>query len=211
MITLAWFLLAIAGEIAALRIINAGHAMHYQHYLPPGVLWAAHPLSLLLILLQLLLVVAASVTKWRTFYGWIKLRFPGVRIFAILAIFALSSTVPSRSIPTYISELLLAIVVQSVNLATVLLLGASVSESKLLAWNRGMQSLIWPEVRPAGIDRLAAACAVWVAIVSAVLSVVSYERHPHIADEVSYLYHARYIAAGMLSMPRPEVPEAFDL
>lgn len=46
---------------------------------------------------------------------------------------------------------------------------------------------------------------------AATLSVVSYERHPHIPDEVAYLLNARYFAAGMLYMPAPPVPEAFDV
>ena len=39
----------------------------------------------------------------------------------------------------------------------------------------------------------------------------SYQLHPHLADEVGYLYHARYFAAGMLTMPAPPVPEAFNI
>src|SRR5690606_10366434 len=34
---------------------------------------------------------------------------------------------------------------------------------------------------------------------------------PHVPDEVIYLYHARYFAAGMLTMPAPPVPEAFNI
>ena len=39
----------------------------------------------------------------------------------------------------------------------------------------------------------------------------SYERHPHIPDEVVYIYHARYLAGGMLTMTMPPVPEAFEV
>jgi hypothetical protein len=43
----------------------------------------------------------------------------------------------------------------------------------------------------------------WVTAVAVVLAIFSYERHPHIPDEVAYVYHARYFAEGMLSMPVP--------
>jgi hypothetical protein len=38
-----------------------------------------------------------------------------------------------------------------------------------------------------------------------------YERHPHVQDEVKYLYQARYFAAGHLAMAPPPVPRAFEL
>jgi hypothetical protein len=46
---------------------------------------------------------------------------------------------------------------------------------------------------------------------AAALNYWSYQRHPHIADEVCYLYQARYFAQGLLHMPAPLVPEAFHL
>jgi hypothetical protein len=64
---------------------------------------------------------------------------------------------------------------------------------------------------PRGVDGLAVLAALWVTVLAAVLSLTAYQRHPHVADEVGYLYHARYFAEGVLTMPTPPVPEAFDI
>ena len=211
MITIGWVLLAVAGEIAALRLIDAGHALHYQHYVPFSRLWTTHPVETCVILLQLVIVLTAAAKNGETFWRWIGERFPGWRSFAIVAVLAVSSTVPSRSVSGYLGELLFATIVQTVNLACLVFLGASISERKLQAWNGRVKRLLGGDERRAGIDRVTVICAVWVVLLSSILNVAAYQRHPHVGDEVAYLYHARYIAAGMLAMPRPEVPEAFDL
>jgi hypothetical protein len=43
------------------------------------------------------------------------------------------------------------------------------------------------------------------------LNILSYERHPHVPDEVIYLTHAQFLASGRLTLPAPPVPEAFDV
>ena len=48
-------------------------------------------------------------------------------------------------------------------------------------------------------------------LLSAFFSQFSYQRHPHIPDEVSYIYHARYLANGELFMPAPPVQEGFEI
>ncbi|MGH7502345.1 MAG: ArnT family glycosyltransferase [Longimicrobiales bacterium] len=62
-----------------------------------------------------------------------------------------------------------------------------------------------------GVDRFSILLAVGVTIACAVLAWFSYQRHPHVPDEVVYLYHARYFARGLLTLPLPPVPEAFNL
>jgi hypothetical protein len=42
------------------------------------------------------------------------------------------------------------------------------------------------------------------------LSYFVYQNHPHLQDEMGYLLHARYLAAGKLTLPIPPVPDAFD-
>jgi len=69
---------------------------------------------------------------------------------------------------------------------------------------------LFPRV-PRSVDAMALLAALWVTALAAALSFFSYERHPHIPDEVVYLLHARYLAEGMLAMPAPPVPEAFNI
>jgi hypothetical protein len=60
-------------------------------------------------------------------------------------------------------------------------------------------------------DRFAWTAAVAATVVAAVLCVVSYERHPHLPDEVVYQHHARYFAEGHLTLAAPPVPAAFNV
>ncbi len=46
---------------------------------------------------------------------------------------------------------------------------------------------------------------------AATLSVVVFDRIPHIPDEVVYLFQAKYFAEGLLYLPAPGVPAAFDV
>ncbi len=55
-------------------------------------------------------------------------------------------------------------------------------------------------------DRIRLVLAGFVTLVAAALAVVSYQRHPHVPDEVVYLLQASYFAAGRLTMPLPPVP-----
>ena len=50
----------------------------------------------------------------------------------------------------------------------------------------------------------------WVFLLAALLSFFVYQRHPHVPDEVAYLYHARFLAEGKLTTAAPPVPAAFE-
>ncbi len=106
--------------------------------------------------------------------------------------------------------------IQAVNLANLVLVGASLPADALRALGRRLDSLFGTAAdqldrQTAGVDRFALGAAAWVIIVSGLLVVFSYQRHPHLPDEVVYLYHARYLADGMLAMPAPPLQPAFDI
>ncbi|HEX2677712.1 MAG TPA: glycosyltransferase family 39 protein [Polyangiales bacterium] len=48
-------------------------------------------------------------------------------------------------------------------------------------------------------------------VASSLLCLFSYQRVPHIPDEIAYLFHARYFATGHLSAPVPPVIKAFEV
>ncbi len=54
-------------------------------------------------------------------------------------------------------------------------------------------------------------CALFSFVASALLAWFSYQRVPHIPDEVAYLFQARYFAHGALSAPAPPVTRAFEV
>ena len=53
--------------------------------------------------------------------------------------------------------------------------------------------------------------AIMVFGITACFSWFVYQRHPHVQDEVLYLYQARYLSQGMFNTPAPPVPEAFSI
>ncbi len=111
---------------------------------------------------------------------------------------------------------MLAAVIQLSALVTVVMAVMSLPIPTLKSFWRRSSDLLGPVLPASGAapgspDRFALVPAITVAIVAAILSIVSYERHPHIPDEVAYLLNAKYFAAGMLYMPAPPVPAAFDV
>jgi dolichyl-phosphate-mannose-protein mannosyltransferase len=67
------------------------------------------------------------------------------------------------------------------------------------------------KIQNCSVDRFAIVAAIWIFALAGLLNYFVYQRHPHIPDEIIYLYHARYFAAGWLTVPAPPVPEAFSL
>ncbi|WP_096893824.1 glycosyltransferase family 39 protein [Candidatus Scalindua japonica] len=210
-----WFALSIIGQAVALQLINAGPYVRYQHYKPLHSLLTGTNLFLLFFLLtQTVLVVASFRTLWPDIQTWLCRTFKFWQLLSIGLLFSLSSATVSREIFTYSLELPFATFIQLLNLATVILVVWNLPEETLIALKQVLDKILKRSGRKNdydGIDPFAIVASVGVTLLAAVLSIISYERHPHIPDEVGYLYHAKYFAAGMLTMPAAPVPEAFNI
>lgn len=211
-----WLALALVGQAVALQMIDAGPLIHYQHYKPFGRLLTAHPLLLTYLAVQIVLVVRSGRRYWPNIRAWLGRTCHVWQLLGIGLVFVLSSAPVSREIPAYVAELPLAALVQAVNLANVVLMLWSLPQEVLTAyqrrWPQWLRSTATTEAgQPGGLDRFTLLAAVWVTVCAAGLSVWVYERHPHVQDEVVYLYHARFLASGKLTMPAPPVPDAFHL
>ena len=211
-----WLVLALVGQAVALQLIEAGPVIRYQHYKPVShLLTDTNVLLLLYLVIQTSLVTIACARRWLHFRSWIGYTFRPWQLLGIGLVFFLSSATVSRDIPIYVTELFFAAFIQAVNLANIIL-AAWTAPKELVCWiQRQLEKGLLPsETRSAkdvgGVDRFALCGAFWVIGVATVLSIFAYERHPHIPDEVAYLYHARYFANGVLTMPAPPIPEAFD-
>jgi hypothetical protein len=206
-----WFALAIAGQAVALQLIDAGNRIHYQHYRP-----LTQPALLIFLATQAALVFAGLRSRWAAIRAWTGRHFRYWQLFGVGLAFFLSSATVSPQAPVYVAELFFAAFVQTVNLGNIILLAWSLPGDSLPLVRHKLERWFGrPEGGEAtttgGIDRFAMLAAVWVTLVAAFLSFFVYERHPHIPDEVAYLLHARYFAAGMLTMPAPPAPEAFNI
>ncbi|HEY2805810.1 MAG TPA: hypothetical protein VGI92_08130, partial [Gemmatimonadales bacterium] len=207
-----WVTLAVAGQGAALSLITAGKSVGYQHYIPLSEL-TSRPLAALVLALQAVAVVwgmrgaaSALLAHARKFLtGW---RLP---VFALVMV--LSSATVGRDIPRYVGELALSSAVQLLGILSVVLAVRSIGSERLGGLRRRFDALLGEDVAGGEavqpkLDRFAWVTAALVTVVCAALAVLVYQRHPHLQDEVAYLFQARTFATGHLALPSPPVPAA---
>lgn len=211
----AWFALALMGQAVALQMVDAGHLMRYQHYRPLPRLLESAPWLLSFLGVQTALVLAGLWSRWPAIRAWLGKNFRVWRLAGIGLTFVLTSATVSRNVGDYLLELPFAAFIQAVNLANIALVAGAIPEAAVARLKIKIENWFGDggnkDATPRGIDRFAMLAALWVTLVAAVLSFFSYERHPHVGDETTYLYQARYFAEGMLTMQAPPVLEAFNL
>jgi len=211
-----WFVLALIGQAVTLQLIEAGPYVRYQHYKPFNrLLIQTHPFLLIYLAAQTALVVAGLKNRWPTIRGWIGCNFKFWQLLGIGVVFFISSATVSQEISRYALELIFATFVQAVNLGNIILMVWALPEEVLISWRQRFGRFFsQPEKertrKIAYVDRFAMLAAGWVTVFSSVLCLLSYQCCPHIPDEVMYLYQARYLANGSLTVPAPAVPKAFS-
>jgi hypothetical protein len=211
-----WFALAIIGQAVALQMIDAGQAVRYQHYKPLRLLLTTAHLPLLLFFVaQTALVLKGLRPHWSTMRAWVKQTFKRWQLVGIGLVFILSSAAVSREVPSYLAELPFAAFMQLVNLVTVVLMMLALPEEVLTSVRSKVKRMFGQreeqQARPPIVSRFAILAAAWVLLFTASLSFFIYERHPHVQDEVVYLYQARYLANAEVTAPAAPVAEAFSI
>ena len=209
-----WLTLMLTGQAATLQWIDAGPSVHYQHYKSPAAIIAEHWATAAFFLLQTLLV-AAGIWRWRlSLKEWLRDNPPAWKFAAAAAVVYGTGAAASRDVSFFAVELVIAAAVQTVHLATIALAAAALPEetsSKIAAFLDRFLGASGDEPEPGGLDRFAWVAAISVTLLTAGLSIGVYERHPHVADEVSYLYQACYFAEGRIASAPPPVSEAFSV
>jgi hypothetical protein len=211
-----WFALALIGQAVSLQLIDAGPLIHYQHYRPLGQLVRDYSLPLILLVVQAVLVVVGLGRRRSSIGAWLGRAFKVWQLVSVGLVLVVSSAALSRQVAAYVAELVIATFVSVVNLGNIVLAVWAVPGQVLMVWSKRLTTLL-EGPRPGEVlssnrpDRLALLAAVWVTVLAAFLSFFVYERHPHIPDEVIYLYQARYMANGQLKVSAPPVPEAFSI
>ena len=211
-----WFASALCGQAASLQLINAGAALRYQHYKPLGEIFSdSSPAAWGFLIFQSVVVFLGIFRRRVEIIAWLKANFRLWQISVAAAFFFIPTATVSEDVSFYVREWFLAGFIQTVNLCNIVLFALAVpvnatgnlhAFSKKLFGNSKSES----EIKPAAPDRFVLILAVWVMVTASLLCVYSYERHPHVPDEVVYIIHARFLAAGALTMPAPPVPEAFE-
>jgi hypothetical protein len=211
-----WFAIALIGQAVALQLIEAGPFLRYQHYKPLSrLVTETHPLVLIFLAAQSALVVVGLRGRWPKIRVWLGSTFNGWQILGVSLLFVLTSATVSRDVATYLAEIVFAALVQVVNLGNILLMVWAVPEETLTSLKKIFERLFGRAAsaeakEPGRVDRFVILAALWVGILAAGFSWFVYQAHPHIEDEIIYLYHARYLSEGALTVPAPPVPEAFS-
>lgn len=211
-----WFGMAVIAQAAIFQITYAGPALHYQHLKPASeILTGVSPLVWGFLIFQAALVAGGIFRRRRQIFGWLKANFRPWQAGAVFAAFFICSATVSEDPRFYIYELILAGTLQTINLGNIVLAVAAIPESAAGSLKKLKRFLTGADeagkIEPAGPDRFVLSLAFFVFLLAALLNVFSYEKHPHIPDEVAYLTQARFFAAGELTRPAPPVREAFEI
>ena len=213
-----WLALAAVGQAAALQLIDAGPLIHYERYRLAFPTTAVGRLALATILVQTI-AVCIAVARRRHQVASLFAAVGPVRAVLSIGFASLCAAAVSPRVSAYAVELLLAAAIQFVNVATFVLFATTLPADVIDRFRRRLATWTGAATRAETTDapaaqpsfvRVLAFAAVWTTTLAALLSVVSYQRHPHVQDEVVYLHQARMLAAGQLTIPAPPVARAFD-
>ncbi len=215
---LGWCALAVLGQAAQLGITKAGAFVSYQHIrIPqaPGVTWwgcmAVFALQSLIVLFALFAGPHRRLSEWGT---WLARQLKPWQFLALALVLFASRAKIARPPEAYLAEIGVSSLLALLALATWILAAQAMPQNALDRFDARVERLLGranvaPE--PGGPDRFAWTLAALTTLATALLAYFVYERHPHVPDEVPYLIHARYFAAGKFALAAPPVPEAFDV
>jgi 4-amino-4-deoxy-L-arabinose transferase-like glycosyltransferase len=207
-----WTALALTGQAASLQMIDAGRLIHFQHYRSLGELLDKDVLSLIFFALQISLVAIGISRRVSIIKAWFTRTFKVWQLIlaGLFLLFSGAAVTPDFSI--YTTSILIAAIVQAVNLANIILLVWSVPEESLEWLKRKVESFFSEsKLQKSSLDGFSLLAALWTISLCATLSYFVYENHPHVPDETQYLFQAKYLAAGQLTVKAPPVPEAFAI
>lgn len=212
----AWVALALVGQAVTLQLIDAGPLIHYQHYRSLEAVVTQTPWLALFVLFQSGLVIAAIARRFSTIRSWLRYAFRPWQLAVVFVVFVFSTAALSRNLSGYLVETLVAAWLQLVSLGILVLAVWALPEGALATLRSKFDTWVGEAAAPDAVkhstlDRFVWIAALWVIGVTAFLSITSYQQHPHIPDEVGYFLHARYFAAGALSLPAPAVPAGFEV
>ena len=203
-----WASLLLLGQAATLRLVEAGPVVAYQHF-PTADRFPFDPIAFAVLGLQLALV-AVGLARYRSRLTAVVLERPAWQLAAIAAVVLGLCVAPSADPRAYAFEIAVGGGLRLLAIANAAVLWFALPDALVDRVASGWREAEGRFTEPR-IDRVGVSLAVGVTVVCALLAAMVYERHPHVPDEVSYLYQARTFAAGAVDMPAPPVRGAFDV
>lgn len=212
-----WLAIALVGEAVSLQLINAGWQLRYQHYKPISdiVRTESGVIFLLFLLAQTILVGVAIKPFLAPIASWCERNLNRWQMVLLVVAFVVPTTTVSRDISAYLEEWAFAVFIQIISLGAILLAVLKMPE-RLLSRIRLAQSRMFGDLHsscnpePGSPDRFVLSLAAFVIVLTSSICIFSYELHPHVTDEATYLIQARILATGAVTVPAPPVPEGFE-
>src|SRR5512132_527998 len=104
-----WFLTAVAGQLASVLLIRAGHAIGYQHYDLSALLHSpVRRVAVAVLVAQTVLVAAFGREMVRAMREWSVRNFTPLALALLVAFFVLTAATLSRDPRLFAGELVLA-------------------------------------------------------------------------------------------------------
>ncbi|HEV8384795.1 MAG TPA: hypothetical protein VGQ11_07975 [Candidatus Acidoferrales bacterium] len=212
-----WTALALAGQACSLQLLEAGPRVRPQMFYPWGeILHTTRHVFFFVLILQAVLVAWGTWRHLRPGIATLRrvVSLPALLLGLAVMVFA-STTLAPEVAQTFVHGGFAAkMVVQSSKIAlSMLMLLVGLGNLALAATTlpqEALESLAW-RWRKRNTRALPWLAALWVVVVSYALAVVVLERMPHVPDEATYLFHAKYFAAGELYLPMPPDAEALHV
>lgn len=205
----AWSGLMLVGQTASMQMIDAGRLIHFQHYRSITELLDHYPIALALFALQVICVGVGIWQRRSPIRNWLRrFKWWQLALAFLFLTFASAAVTPDASI--YLTSLASGSLVQLTNIANVILLVMSIPASVSDRVSDWVNKFLTDETQVC-LDRFSWMAALWIVVLTAVLSYFVYQAHPHVPDESQYIFQANYMAAGQLTVKPPLVPEAFSM
>lgn len=213
---LLWLTLLLVGQGSVLQLVRAGTGVNYQHlvgwselFAPDNRIWTA------VVALQGILVAAALPGAVVALLARLRVRPATWQAVAVLLAVLATGAAPGRDIAFYGGELALSFLIQAIAIGHVIVLVMALPDGVLDRVAPGLDRLLGSPDDPATgfwqLNRFVVVASIWAIAATALLGILAYQWHPHVPDEVAYLLHAKYLAAGRLDMPLLPVPDAFNV
>ena len=204
------FAVALVGQACALGLINAPNYNVLQHYHPWRSL-VAGPSRLLLagLALQTGVVVAGAWRCRRDLLAGARRLLSGPQALLLAAASVFTAANGSFDASRFAGEIALSVWILAVAVLNLVLVAGAVPGDALDRGAGVLRRHLGPGAPSLWSRRLPRWLALWAVGVSATLAWLVFERIPHIPDAVGYLFHAKYLSVGSLTLPAPPDAAAF--
>lgn len=215
---MVWIVLFLAANVLRLLLIDAGTRLHFEHLRAASALsrgevavadWigiAAFGVLCVVVWYHLRADLPQALRAMRDRMG-----VPGAA--AVLAVLVGTVALPSAHPVEFGTDVMVAIVFRLTLIGVTWLAVRELPDRWMERSRRVWRDLLNddPAAVAPWVHRLPWWCAAFSMVASALLAFFSYERVPHIPDEVAYLFQARYFATGALTAPAPPVPAGLEV